>query len=55
MLTCFHVRWLCSGKGSRLLVATVQAALNHVNVKIDSDEVECLLANLIHKVRTLVH
>lgn len=43
--------WLCSGKGSRLLVETVQKALSHVNVDIDSDEVECLLANLIFKVR----
>ncbi|KAK9893328.1 hypothetical protein P389DRAFT_22429 [Cystobasidium minutum MCA 4210] len=47
--TLFKQVWLCSGKGSRLLVSTVQAALNHVNVNIDSDEVECLLANLIHK------
>lgn len=31
-------------------MTTIQAALDHVNVKIDSDEAECLLANLIYKV-----
>lgn len=46
----FPSSWLCSGKGSRLLVSTVRVALEHVNVVIDSDEVECMLANLIHKV-----
>ena len=33
-----------------MLVSTVQSALAHVSVDIDSDEVECLLANLIYKV-----
>ena len=43
--------WLCSGRDSRLQVLIVQRALAHVNVDVDSDQVECLLANLIYKVR----
>lgn len=42
-------RWLCTGRETRLLVSTVQRALAHVSVEIDSDEVECLLANLIYR------
>ena len=50
----FKKVWLCSGKGSRLLVSTVQQALKYVSVDIDSDEVECLLATLIYKVSMLL-
>ena len=42
--------WLCSDKTTRLSVGAVQWALTFADTEVDTDEVECLLANLIYKV-----
>ena len=47
----FKQIWLCLGTESKLLlVLAVYQALSYLSVHKDSDEGECLLANLIYEV-----
>lgn len=46
---CFK-RWLAQEKTTRLPIDVIQAALKTANVAMDSDEVECVVANMIYKV-----
>lgn len=46
-------RWIASDKSSRLPVSTFQLALKLHGVDVDSDEVECMVANMIYRVGVL--
>lgn len=43
-------RWIASDKSSRLPISTFQLALKLHGVDVDSDEVECMVANMIYRV-----
>lgn len=46
----FKKAWLASEKSSRMPISTFQTALKLHGVDVDSDEVECMLANMIYMV-----
>ena len=43
-------RWIASDKSSRISISTFQLALKLHEVEVDSDEVECMVANMIYRV-----
>jgi hypothetical protein len=47
-------RWIASDKSSRIPISTFQTALSLHKVKVDEDEVECMVANMIFRVSVLV-
>lgn len=42
--------WIASDKSSRIPVSTFQTALKLHGIDVDSDEVECMVANMIFRV-----
>lgn len=46
----FKKAWLASDKSTRVPISTFQTALRLHNVEADSDEVECMVANMIYRV-----
>lgn len=45
------IRWILEGKPTRMPIAKFKTVYNLGADQIDSEEVECLLANMIYKVR----
>ncbi|OCF32617.1 COP9 signalosome complex subunit 12 [Kwoniella heveanensis BCC8398] len=45
----FKKAWIASDKSSRIPISTFQLALELHGVKVDSDEVECMVANMIYR------
>jgi hypothetical protein len=43
-------RWIASEKSTRIPISTFQTALNLHGVEVDTDEVECMVANMIYRV-----
>ncbi|GAA94337.1 uncharacterized protein L969DRAFT_89991 [Mixia osmundae IAM 14324] len=41
--------WLCSQRSTRMSIRTFQSALKIAGVDMESDEVECVIANMIYK------
>ncbi|RXK35350.1 COP9 signalosome complex subunit 12 [Tremella mesenterica] len=46
----FKKAWIASDKSSRIPISTFQMALQLHNIIVDSDEVECMVANMIYRV-----
>lgn len=46
----FKKAWIASDKSSRVPISTFQTALRLHGVNVDSDEVECMVANMIYRV-----
>lgn len=47
-------RWLASDKSTRMDLSVFQAALSLHGVQADADEVECMVANMIYRVSSLI-
>ncbi|KAK8847395.1 hypothetical protein IAR55_005253 [Kwoniella newhampshirensis] len=45
----FRKAWIASDKSSRIPISTFQLALSRHGVEVDSDEVECMVANMIYR------
>ena len=54
LATLADCRWVASDKSSRIPVSTFQTALEIHGIIVDSDEVECMVANMIFRVGSLV-
>lgn len=48
---CCAISWLALDKPSRVTVEAFQVGLRLSGVTVDSAEVECMVANMIYKVR----
>jgi hypothetical protein len=46
----FKRAWMASDKSTRMPISTFQTALKLQHVTADSDEVECMVANMVYRV-----